>query len=126
MNWTEGSKDRLPRRDWFLLPLVVLGVTAIFLGASYLVADHMFPEGGRFTCNTWDRLGFVRQKPNCVCHYKNAEGPLVEYRFNECGYRSTISSPAKNAAPWRVPLIWQVPPPRPSTSSPCAMTGATR
>ena len=89
MKPTERSEEGIPRRDWLLLPLVVLSVTTMFLGLSYLVADHMFPEKGWFTCNTRDRRGFMRHKPNCVCRYKNPEGPLVEYRFNECGYRST-------------------------------------
>jgi len=85
---TQGPEHRLPRRDWLLLPLIVLSVTIVFLGASDLVADRMFPETGQLSCAIIDRFGLPRQKPNCVCRYKNPEGPLVEYRYNECGYRS--------------------------------------
>jgi hypothetical protein len=87
--------ETLPRRDWLLLPLVVLSVVALFIGVSEFAANRLFPESGRFTCTTRDRFGLLRQKPNCVCSYKNAEGPLVEYRFNECGYRSTKSCGTK-------------------------------
>jgi len=105
MKPTERSEEGIPRRDWLLLPLVVLSVTTMFLGLSYLVADHMFPEKGWFTCNTRDRRGFMRHKPNCVCRYKNPEGPLVEYRFNECGYRSARPCGAKPRDTLRIVLM---------------------
>jgi lysophospholipase L1-like esterase len=89
MSQAQWSEDRLPRRDYVLLPLIVLSVTIALLGISDVVANHVFPSSGRFTCIVRDRLGFLRGKANCICHYKNPEGPLVEYRFNECGYRST-------------------------------------
>jgi hypothetical protein len=88
MSQEQRPEDRLPRRDWVLLPLIVLSVTVVFLGASDLLADRMFPESGQLNCAIMDGFGLPRQKPNCVCRYKNPEGPLVEYRYNECGYRS--------------------------------------
>lgn len=105
MSQLQAPEETLPRRDWFLLPLVVLSVTFVFLGASKLVADRMFSERGRFSCTTRDRLGLLRQKPNCVCHYKNAEGPTVEYRFNECGYRSAKPCGTKPRDTVRVVLM---------------------
>lgn len=88
MSQSQGPEDRLPRRDWVLLPLVVLSVTIALLSAADVVADRMFPERGKMDCFARDRLGLSRHKANCVCQYKNPEGPLVEYRYNECGYRS--------------------------------------
>ena len=38
MSETSGQDDKLPRRDWLLLPLVVLSVIAAFLGASEVSA----------------------------------------------------------------------------------------
>ena len=95
----------LPSRDWLLLPLIVLSVIFVFLGTSELLADRMFPQRGRFTCETTDQLGVPREKPNCVFHYKNAEGPFVEYRFNECGYRSSKPCGAKPRDTLRVVLM---------------------
>lgn len=105
MRQMQESENRLPRRDYVILPLIVLSVTIALLGISHLIADHMFPESGRFTCDVRDRLGFLREKPNCVCHYKNSEGPLVEYRFNECGYRSTKPCGPKPDGTVRVVLM---------------------
>ena len=105
MSQAQESEDRLPRRDYVLLPLIVLFVTVVLLGISNLIAKRIFPESGRFTCNMRDRLGLIREKPNCVCHYKNPEGPLVEYRFNECGYRSTKPCGHKPEGVTRVVLM---------------------
>jgi hypothetical protein len=100
-----GADDKLPRRDWVLLPLVVLLVTAAFLGAAEVSASLMFAERGRFTCGAPGATGVPHQIPNCVCHFKNAEGPDVEYRFNECGYRSTKPCGTKPPNTVRVVLI---------------------
>jgi hypothetical protein len=105
MHQTRELAERLPRRDWLLLPLVVLSVTIVFLGVSDFVSDRMFPEFGRFTCTSKDGLGLQRLKPNCLCQYKNPEGPLVEYRFNECGYRSERPCGSKSPGSLRVVLI---------------------
>jgi acetyltransferase AlgX (SGNH hydrolase-like protein) len=102
---TPERDEALPRRDWLLLPSVVLSVTIVFLALSNSVADRLFPESGRFTCTIRDQLGLLRQKPNCVCHYKNAEGPVVEYRFNECGYRSAKPCRTKPRDTLRVVLM---------------------
>lgn len=98
--------EKLPRRDMWLLPLIVLLVTMAFLGASEVTASLMFPERGRFTCGVTDPTsGGPRQKPNCIARYKNAEGPDVEYQFNECGYRSSKPCGPKPPGTLRVVLL---------------------
>jgi len=99
------SEVTLPRRDWILLPLVVFAVTSIVVGAAELVARAEFREQGDFTCDMHDAAGALRDKPNCVSFVKYAESPLVEYRFNDCGYRSAKSCAAKPPGTLRVALI---------------------
>src|SRR5207248_9371256 len=44
-------------------------------------------------------------RPNCSMREKNAEGEWVEYRFNECGYRSAASCRTKPAGTIRIALM---------------------
>ena len=105
MNPSPGRSARLPRRDWILLPLVVIATAGLLAGASELVASLMFTERVTSNCGTGDGTGLWRHKPNCVAWMKNAEGPMVEYRFNDCGYRSTASCGSKPAHSLRIVLM---------------------
>ncbi len=98
--------EALPRRDFFLLPLVALGTVLVMLGGAEAAARVMFAERGEFTCGDPKTPGAPNhQTPNCVTSVKSAEGPEVEYRFNECGFRSTAACGAKPAGTLRVVLI---------------------
>jgi hypothetical protein len=99
------SDETLPPRDWILLPLVVFAVTFVFLGAAELAARAKFREQGELTCGVLVAPGTTRNKPNCVSFVKYPESPLVEYRFNDCGYRSTKSCAAKPPGTLRIALI---------------------
>ena len=101
MNEKLTPADELPRRDRWLLPLVVLSVLAVFFGTSEVVASLAFAERGHFSCESADDRRHL--KPNCVANFKNAEGPDVEYRFNECAYRSSKSCGPK--APGTVRIV---------------------
>ena len=102
---TLAPEETLPRRDVWLLPLVVILVVVVVLGASELVARRLFPERGRFSCGQEAGSGGHHFKANCVMHYKNPEGPDVEYRFNECGYRSGAPCGPKAPGTLRVVLM---------------------
>ncbi|HXN48851.1 MAG TPA: SGNH/GDSL hydrolase family protein [Bryobacteraceae bacterium] len=97
MSAPEKREDGLPRIDCLLLPLVVLSVASAALGAGEVIARRLFVERGAFTCAEHNG-----QKPNCVCRFKNAEGPEVEYRFNQCGFRSTSACGTKPRGAVRV------------------------
>lgn len=85
----EKTEERpLPRRDWLLLPLISLATIVLTVGASEVLARTWKPEYTHGICSVADPTAGPRAKPNCVMVMKNAEGPEVEYRFNECGYRS--------------------------------------
>lgn len=101
-NFPDGA---LPRRDWLLLPLVVVAVTAIFLGTAQFVAVRVFAERGDEGCRSTERPGPPRHTPNCQFQYKMPEGALVTYRFNECGFRSQAPCGPKPAGTLRVVLM---------------------
>ena len=46
-NEREGSKEeKLPRRDWLLLPMLSLLTISLILGLAQLTAQWLFPEVG--------------------------------------------------------------------------------
>jgi hypothetical protein len=65
----------------------------------------MFAERGEFQCDAPKGASLPLQKANCVSYFKNAEGPLVEYRYNECGFRSVKPCGPKPRDTVRVVLI---------------------
>ncbi|MBV8666297.1 MAG: hypothetical protein JO269_07425 [Burkholderiaceae bacterium] len=93
----DQDPDKLPRRDFILLPLIALLTALLLGGGAELVAGLYFDETQIGNCGTPDPVLPYRYAPACSFRNKAAEGPLVDYRFNECGYRSIES--CKNRAP---------------------------
>jgi hypothetical protein len=84
-------KQKLPRRDLFILPLISLVTISVCLFAAQVTAAHFFADGGPDICTIDDaRLGF-RYRPNCTSYLKAPEGPLVTNSYNDCGYRTKQS-----------------------------------
>jgi hypothetical protein len=81
----------LPRRDWVLLPLVSLSTILLLVGVSEAVARVVWPDYRDDQCVYFDPKVGYRERPNCVMHIKNAEGPAVDYQFNECSSRSDFT-----------------------------------
>jgi hypothetical protein len=102
---SQVSDETLPRRDWFLLPLIVVLVTSALLGVSEVAATIAFAERSEGSCGAAEGAILPFPKPNCLSYLKNAEGPLVEYRYNECGYRSSKPCGPKPGNTLRVALI---------------------
>jgi hypothetical protein len=86
-----SGDQRLPRRDFVILPLLCLLTVCIMLGAAEVIADRFFDESGAETCSVLDPLHGYRIRPNCSSWRKAAEGPRVENTYNDCGYRSRES-----------------------------------
>ncbi len=105
MSQNDSPEDKLPRRDLILLPLVVILVTAVFLGTAQFVAARVFAERGDEGCRSTERPGPPRHTPNCQFQYKMPEGALVTYRFNECGFRSQAPCGPKPPGTLRVVLM---------------------
>jgi hypothetical protein len=77
---------RLPGRDWLLLPLIAFGTLLLLIGAAEVGARIGWPAQIPNPCYTNSP---ERPAANCVAHVKTAEGPWVDERFNQCGYRGT-------------------------------------
>ena len=86
-----SGDQRLPRRDFVILPLLCLLTVCVMLGAAELLANQFFDETGSETCGVRDPLYGYRIRPNCSSWRKAAEGPRVENTYNDCGYRSRES-----------------------------------
>ena len=96
--------ERLPRRDYVLLPLTaILTVTLLFLCVE-VGARLIWPEQKRDMCEIWE-AGHSHMRPNCQTRVKLAEGAWVDYRYNECGYRSGASCGPKPANALRVVVL---------------------
>jgi hypothetical protein len=84
----------LPRRDWLIIPGIVVLTTLVLLIAAEVVARVGWPEDHLSPCTPLD--GSVTA--NCASKVKAFEGAWHEERFNECGYRGTSSCKEHPAA----------------------------
>jgi hypothetical protein len=99
------TQEPLPRRDFVILPLLCLATVLVMLIGSELVARAVFVERGRESCAEPDALHRYHFKSNCVSYQKMAEGPEVEYAFNDCGYRTKESCRGRPAQTLRLALL---------------------
>jgi hypothetical protein len=97
--------DQLPRRDFVLIPLIALLTALVIFGGAELLTGLYFSETQQGSCGKPDPILPYRYSANCTFHNKAAEGPLVEYVFNECGYRSRESCGPKAAGTTRIALL---------------------
>jgi hypothetical protein len=116
----DGSEQKLPRRDWILLPMLGL-LTICFIGASArLIARqaHLVDEGSMHPCLVFHDLSTgVRGIPGSVCWQKaDEESKPVEYRFNSSGYRANEPFGPKPQGTYRIVMTgssfvmgWDVP-----------------
>src|SRR5712671_1663718 len=105
MTDSEGSLDKLPRRDRLILPLLVVLTIGFMFLLSEAATRLIWPEGGVDSCRVRDPITDWRNKPNCTFAMKAAETPWVEYRFNECGYRNSVPCGTKPRGTVRVALL---------------------
>ncbi len=85
------KEERLPRRDWIVLPMLGLLTISLLLGSTELIARHFFFNSGSSVENCLikdDPLTGFRAIPNSVCRAREFESPWIEYRFNRCGQRA--------------------------------------
>lgn len=81
------ERRTLPRRDWIILPALALLTVMAMLGAAEGGTQVLWPEQKTEPCLAGP--GKSRPHANCVSRSKAAEGPWVENRYNDCGYRAT-------------------------------------
>jgi len=100
-----AARNTIPKRDFLILPLLVLvTVVALFL-ASNTIATKTFKESTADSCAAFDPVIVSRYKPNCISHVKAAEGPWVVNRFNACGLRSNAPCGQLPAGATRIVLL---------------------
>src|SRR5271165_2326722 len=98
-------EERLPRRDFIILPLISLATIAGLFVATEIGTRLLWPESGLSDCFVTDSVEGLREKPNCEERLKNAEGPWVTYHYNECGNRTYASCGPKPPGAIRIALI---------------------
>ncbi len=104
----EHVEPRLQRRDWLLLPLISLLTIGLLVGGTDLIARGMLPTlpGAGEDCIVFnDPSTGVRGIPNSVCTEKIPEGEVTEYRFNGCGYRTSLQCGVKRPGAYRIVMI---------------------
>jgi len=92
IDFVNGEKP-LPRRDWLLMPLIMLATVSLLVIGTVLYANHRFTKTASFLhiCVKDYRLEQgARSIPNSVCYAQEFDTPLTEYKWNECGHRSGL------------------------------------
>lgn len=95
----------LPRRDYFLLPLISLATILLIFGVSEILTRVIWAEQKTGSCTVVDPIAGDHFKPNCTVRSKNAEGPWTTYQYNECGYRSSTACGPKPPGTIRVAIL---------------------
>jgi hypothetical protein len=89
---TGTAPETLPRRDYFILPLLsLLTVFLMFVISEATTRALWYAHEENACVISDDPVDGYRIRPNCTARTKGAESPWVTYRFNECGYRSNTS-----------------------------------
>jgi hypothetical protein len=93
------------RRDWLVLPALSLLTICLMAGSLELIGTRMFPWEGRglTKCMVLDDPSTgLRGIPNTACWGRLAEGPTVEYRFNNHGHRAAMDWGPKSPGTYRI------------------------
>ncbi len=96
-----GPGERLPRRDYILLPLISLITIIAMIAAAETVSRVIWPDYTLDPCS----LPGGHYKPNCSVKQKTMEGPSYLLSFNECGYRTLAPCGPKPSGHIRAALL---------------------
>ena len=99
------EQERLPRRDWIILPLLSILSLGLLLGLSEVGARIFWPEHLEDRCAVPDPTLGLRFQPNCVAKVKSAETPWLDNSYNACGFRTAESCGPKLDRGFRVAVI---------------------
>jgi hypothetical protein len=101
---SESTEQRLPLRDYLVLPLLSLLTAVLFLGSTEFAARTFWPKNTLDSCLMRDSSG-LHYKPGCVSKTKIPEGPWVESHYNDCGLQSGFPCRPKPAGDVRVAIL---------------------
>jgi hypothetical protein len=107
-NASDGVSTSLPRRDWLLIPLLVLLTIVVLAGSIEGISRSVFRESKTTSLSCLvldDPHGAVHAKPNTVCAQKIFESELTEFRFNDCGHRTSLPCAPPPAGTYRIVLL---------------------
>jgi hypothetical protein len=99
-----SSPIRLPKRDYFLLPLLSFLTVLLMFGVSEILTRLIWVQHNNHVCVIEDPVAGDQFKPNCTERAKLAEGPWVTYSYNNCGYRSVTPCGPKPAGTIRIAI----------------------
>ncbi|MGS0891018.1 SGNH/GDSL hydrolase family protein [Burkholderia stagnalis] len=101
-----ATSRKLPRRDYVLLPLIVVMTVVCLFVAAECATRVIWSAGMRGSeCHVTDAREGMRNVPNCTMTVKTPETPWVTYHYNGCGFRSTEDCGPKPAGTRRVALL---------------------
>lgn len=93
-----GASGRWLR--WLALSVVAIGAPLLVFGLLEVAARTAFPQRLEDACQQTSG-----PPPNCISSMQVAEGPSVEMRYSDCGYRARASCETKPAGSLRVGLL---------------------
>ena len=107
---SDDGEERVPSRDWILLPVLGIATICVLAGCVEFVARMTFTypkvAGAGEDCMVFnDPSTGARGIPNCVRWEKIPEGVPTEYRFNNQGYRNDFDFSAKPKGTFRIVMI---------------------
>jgi hypothetical protein len=95
----------LPKRDYIILPLIIVLTVAVMFAASEGFTRIFWPAQAANSCLILDPVGGNRYKLNCTIRTKIAEGPWTTNYYNECGYFSATSCKTKPVGAVRIAIL---------------------
>lgn len=102
------AEEKLPRRDWILLPLVALLTISLIMASTEWIARQAFAVSSdeMDRCHTFrDPVSGIGRVSSCTYWEKAPESRPTQYRFNSSGYRSDVEFGPKSAGTFRIVLV---------------------
>jgi len=96
---------KLPRRDYFLIPLLSLMTALLMFGVAEIFTRAEYPKQDFDGCRVPGADDPRRAKPNCIVEAKVPESPWVTYKTNACGWRTDASCGPKLPGALRIALL---------------------
>lgn len=101
-------KVKLPNKDWVMVPLIAVGTALVVALASESVAADFYSRSGESMQSCLDyshKKTGIQGIPNCVTTGKDFETPVVQYKFDACGFRSDIPCGHFSPGTYRIVMI---------------------
>jgi len=95
----------LPRRDLIILPLLVLATILAVLAPGEALVRAAYPDAEVDACAYNLSAPVLHGRAGCTSRMKTPEGPWVDVRYNECGYRTEQSCRTRPVGALRVAVI---------------------